>query len=158
MMANVCPQCGAGLDPTATECKYCGEKIVPAFNAQYQQSPYGQPMGQPPYGQPPYGQPPYGQPVYQQQPMYPNGVVQPYHRTGIDANWPIKSKLVAGLLGIFLGGLGIHKFYLGNVGAGIVYLLFCWTYIPALIGFCEGIGYLCSNDMNFCLRNHCRVD
>ena len=40
-----------------------------------------------------------------------------------------KSKVAAGLLGIFLGGLGIHKFYLGRWGWGIVYLLFFWTYI-----------------------------
>ena len=32
---------------------------------------------------------------------------------------PVKSKLVAGLLGIFLGFLGIHRFYLGYVGIGI---------------------------------------
>ena len=31
-----------------------------------------------------------------------------------------KSKLVAGLLGLFLGGLGVHRFYLGYVGIGIV--------------------------------------
>lgn len=153
-MSNICPQCGAGLDPSAMECIYCGAKVTPMYQ---QQSMMQQPMMQQPMMQQPMQQPVIIQQVYQQPPMYPNGVVQPYHRTGIDPNWPVKSKVVAGLLGIFLGGLGIHKFYLGNGGAGIVYLLFCWTYIPALIGFCEGIGYLCSNDMNFCLRNHCRV-
>ncbi len=35
-----------------------------------------------------------------------------------------KSKIVAGLLGIFLRGLGVHKFYLGEIGWGIVYLIF----------------------------------
>jgi TM2 domain-containing membrane protein YozV len=34
-----------------------------------------------------------------------------------------RSKIVAGLLGIFLGFLGIHRFYLGNNGLGIVQLL-----------------------------------
>jgi TM2 domain-containing membrane protein YozV len=33
-----------------------------------------------------------------------------------------KSKLAAGLLGIFLGGLGIHRFYLGYTGIGIAQL------------------------------------
>ena len=34
-----------------------------------------------------------------------------------------KSKLVAGLLGLFLGGLGAHRFYLGYVGIGIVQII-----------------------------------
>ena len=64
-----------------------------------------------------------------------------------------KSKVAAGLLGIFLGGLGIHKFYLGRWVWGIIYLLFCWTYIPVIIGFIEGIIYLVSSDENFA-RKH----
>jgi len=52
-----------------------------------------------------------------------------------------KSKLVAGLLGIFLGGFGIHRFYLGYTGIGvaqiIVTLITCG--IAALWGFIEGI-------------------
>lgn len=43
------------------------------------------------------------------------------------------------LLAIFLGGLGIHKFYAGKVGMGIIYILFSWTLIPSVIGFIEGI-------------------
>lgn len=60
-----------------------------------------------------------------------------------------KSKVAAGLFGIFLGGLGVHKFYMGKVGMGILYLLFCWTFIPALIGLIEGIIYLCESDEEF---------
>lgn len=52
-----------------------------------------------------------------------------------------KSKVTAGILALLLGGLGIHKFYLGSP-VGIVYLLFCWTFIPSFIGFIEGIIYL----------------
>lgn len=64
-----------------------------------------------------------------------------------------KSKVAAGLLGILLGGLGIHKFYLGRWGWGIIYLLLCWTYIPAIVGFIEGVVYLVSNDENFALKH-----
>ena len=53
-----------------------------------------------------------------------------------------KDKLAAALLAIFLGGLGIHKFYLGMKWWGLFYLLFCWTGIPAIVGFIEGIIYL----------------
>jgi TM2 domain-containing membrane protein YozV len=47
------------------------------------------------------------------------------------------------------GGLGIHKFYLGRIGQGIIYLLFCWTFIPMLIGLIEGIVYLTMTDDKF---------
>ena len=42
-----------------------------------------------------------------------------------------------------MGWAGIHKFYAGRIGAGIVYLLFCWTGIPAIIAFIEFIIGLC---------------
>ena len=48
-----------------------------------------------------------------------------------------KNPTTAVLLALFLGGLGIHKFYLGQTGLGILYLIFCWTYIPSFIGFIE---------------------
>lgn len=60
-----------------------------------------------------------------------------------------KDKTAAGLLGIFLGGLGIHKFYLGKSVQGVIYLLFFWTFIPAIIGFIEGILYLTKSDEEF---------
>lgn len=47
----------------------------------------------------------------------------------------MKSKSTAALLAFFLGGLGIHRFYLGQNGMGILYLVFCWTLIPALVAF-----------------------
>jgi len=52
-----------------------------------------------------------------------------------------KSKGVAALLAIFLGGIGIHKFYLDRAGWGIVYVLLSWTFIPMVIGFIEGLIY-----------------
>ncbi len=61
----------------------------------------------------------------------------------------MKNKVTAGLFGILLGGFGAHKFYLGNVGLGIVYLLFCWTGIPEIIGLIEGIIILGMSDQEF---------
>lgn len=51
-----------------------------------------------------------------------------------------KSKIVAGILGILLGGLGIHNFYLGFIGKGIAQILlsFCFG-IGAIWGLIEGI-------------------
>lgn len=40
-----------------------------------------------------------------------------------NANNRAKSKTTAGLLAIFLGGAGVHKFYLGNWGIGIIFLI-----------------------------------
>lgn len=67
----------------------------------------------------------------------------------VDCNVTEKNKLVAGLLAIFLGGFGIHKFYLGRIALGIVYLIFTWTFIPWIIGFIEGIVYLCMSEEKF---------
>ena len=61
----------------------------------------------------------------------------------------MKNKLVAFLLAFFLGGFGAHKFYLGKPVLGIVYLVFSWTYIPAVVALVEGIIYLCTNDCDF---------
>ncbi|MEE9323331.1 MAG: TM2 domain-containing protein [Candidatus Aenigmarchaeota archaeon] len=60
-----------------------------------------------------------------------------------------RDRMAAALLAIFLGGFGIHKFYLGKTGMGILYLLFCWTFIPAIVGFIEGIIYLTKSDAQF---------
>lgn len=69
-----------------------------------------------------------------------------------------KNKIVAALLAFFLGGLGIHKFYLGQPGAGIIMLLcalFGWVllFIPTLIvcviAFIEFIIYLVISDEEF---------
>ena len=57
-----------------------------------------------------------------------------------------KSKLVAGLLGIFIGGLGIHNFYLGYTSKAIIDIvlsLFCG--IGAIWGLIEGIMILTGN-------------
>ncbi len=45
----------------------------------------------------------------------------------------MKDKNVAAILALFLGGIGVHKFYLGRTGAGLLYLLFSLTMIPALL-------------------------
>ena len=48
-----------------------------------------------------------------------------------------KDKTVGILLCLFTGGLGGHEFYLGNIGVGVIYLVFCWTFIPAIIAFIQ---------------------
>ena len=57
-----------------------------------------------------------------------------------------KNRILAAVLAIFLGGIGIHKFYCGKIAKGILCILFCWTYIPSIIAFIEGIIYLTESD------------
>ena len=58
----------------------------------------------------------------------------------------MKNKVVAALLALFLGSIGIHKFYLGQNVAGVIYLIFSWTFIPGIIAFFEFIGLLLMSD------------
>ncbi len=64
-----------------------------------------------------------------------------------------KNRIVAAVLAMFLGGIGIHKFYCGKVAKGILCILFCWTYIPSIIAFIEGIVYLTESDETFNVKH-----
>ncbi|MDT8446130.1 MAG: TM2 domain-containing protein [bacterium] len=60
-----------------------------------------------------------------------------------------RQRIVAALFAFFLGAIGIHQFYLGRVLLGVVYLLLCWTFIPAIIAFIEAILLLIMSDETF---------
>lgn len=62
-----------------------------------------------------------------------------------------EKKLVAGLLGILLGGLGIHKFYLGYTKEGIIQIVVTIVTcgFGSIIGLIEGILYLTKSDQEF---------
>ena len=123
-----CPYCNNPVPPGTNSCPACGapvENPVP-----YGQPPYGQPQayGQQPYGQPQgYGQQPYGQP----QP-------QPYGQQPYGQPLPLpKSKTTFVLLGVLLGGLGIHNFYAGYTTKGIIQLVI--SLVTAFIGGSIGV-------------------
>lgn len=128
---------------------------------------YGQPNPQQAqvtmqYGQPYPQQAPYTQPYPpQQQASYTQ--VQVFTNSQPAGGGPTKSKVAAGLLAIFLGTLGIHKFYLGRTGEGILILvldiLLGWTFIvPGIVEFVcfiEALIYFTKSDEEFqrdCVR------
>jgi TM2 domain-containing membrane protein YozV len=61
----------------------------------------------------------------------------------------MKNKYLAILLAFFGGGFGIHKFYLGEKVAGILYLLFSWTFIPSILAIFDFIGLLLISETKF---------
>lgn len=62
------------------------------------------------------------------------------------------SRTMAAALAIAFGTVGAHRFYLGRPGSGTVYLLFCWTLIPTIVGICEGLFYLTLSEQDFARR------
>ena len=60
-----------------------------------------------------------------------------------------EKKIVAGILGILLGGLGIHKFYLGYTKEGVIQLILGFLCVGSIIGLIEGIIYLTKSDEDF---------
>ena len=59
------------------------------------------------------------------------------------------TRSAAAALAILLGGIGAHRFYVGQPLLGLLYLLFCWSLIPAFIGLCEGIWIASMSDESF---------
>ena len=58
-------------------------------------------------------------------------------------------RVPAAILALLLGGIGAHKFYMGDTKLGLLYLCFSWTFIPAVAGLVEGIIYLTKSDAEF---------
>ena len=60
-------------------------------------------------------------------------------------------KIIAGICGILLGGLGIHKFILGYTKEGVIQLVltFVTCGMAGIIGLIEGIIYLTKRDEDF---------
>lgn len=94
-----------------------------------------------------------GAPVQGAMPGQPNPPPQSYYGypQPVVRHPEADKKLIAGLLGILLGGFGVHKFYLGYTQAGVIQLVLlfvtCGTF--HFIGLIEGILYLTKSDQEF---------
>ena len=105
---RTCEQCGAAFEGDV--CPYCG-KNYSAVNQQQAAGGYQQPAGD------------------AQQPIYQNNFYAGAYAPAVSS----KSKIATLLLCIFLGELGVHRFYAGKIGTGILWLL---------TAGCCGIGWL----------------
>lgn len=66
----------------------------------------------------------------------------------VRSDFVYKSRVAAAALAFFTGLFGMHRFYLGQWW-GVLYLLFFWTYIPALVAFVEGIVILSTSQKDW---------
>jgi TM2 domain-containing membrane protein YozV len=106
-----CPMCGGPIPSDAYWCKNCGRNL---------------PSGQPP----------------PQQLLTQAALTQDMTE---QQRWLFQSQFDAArkhegtgiVLALLLGGLGAHRFYLGEIGLGVLYVLFVWTFVPAIIAFFE---------------------
>lgn len=119
-------------------------QVDPNQQQQFAQNQFGQQNAQQQFGQQQYGQP-----QYAQQPI--GGMVNQYQPQMMQSGG--KSRMAAGILGLLLGGLGIHNFYLGYTGKGLTQLLITvlsfglLAFVSGIWGLIEGIMIL--TDKNY---------
>lgn len=121
-----CPFCAEQISARAKKCRHCGETIDVAMR-KAEEALRATERGQ--------------------SNVYMNAAVAAGPEFGYAR--PVKSRAVAILLALLFGGIGAHKFYLGSPGLGLLYLVFCWTFIPMLISFVEAIIYVLTSDYDF---------
>ena len=133
-MSNItCPACGGQkatqINSHEFRCEYCGHTFTPAAKEQRQAN-----------------QQFHSESSLQNSSEQPGVILQSILDSTAKSE---KNRTTAALLAIILGGFGVHHFYLGNTGKGLLYLVFCWLYIPAVVGFVEGIIFLTQSDEEF---------
>ena len=133
---GVCPACGTAAAPQAEQpaadpsAESTGAQQTNSYSYSYSYGANGQQQN-------------YQQQSYQQN--YQQPYQQPYGQGYPTQGGQQKSKIVAGLLGIFLGCFGVHNFYLGYTGKAVAQLLLsilsCFILAPlsAIWGLIEGV-------------------
>ena len=138
-----CPECGGtkctALNNETYRCLYCGATIEVKPEAEVRQTVQQatQSVAQQP------------QVVVQvqvpQQPAQPQVQQQPAQTQKVHN----RTKGVAAILALLLGGFGVNFFYLGQIGVGIACIIFSFTGIPSLIGVICAIYYICMSNEEF---------
>ena len=138
-----CPECGGtkctALNNETYRCLYCGAtiKVKPEAEVRQTVQQATQSVAQQP------------QVVVQvqvpQQPVQTQYTQQPVQTQKVHN----RSKGVAAVLALLLGGFGVNFFYLGQIGVGIACIIFSFTGIPSLIGVICAIYYICMSNEEF---------
>lgn len=118
-----CPFCSEQILPQAKKCKHCGETIDVTMRR--------------------------AEEVLRSADRGTNVFMNAAVSTGTNYVRPPKSRGTAIILALFLGGIGGHKFYLDRAGQGVLYVIFCWTFIPSIIALIEAIVYAASSEESF---------
>lgn len=61
----------------------------------------------------------------------------------------MRNKFVAALLAFFFGYFGAHKFYLGSISVGIIYLFLSWTFIPSILAVFDFVKLILTPNQTF---------
>ncbi len=119
-----CSECGVPFEPNASFCGECGATISePQQKQNKTASQFKKRMAE--------------------------GIKKTANSLSSDAP---KSKAKVTLFAMFLGGFGVHKFYMGSWGWGIVYLFTWWLTIPFLVALAETVKYVLMSDEEFRLK------
>lgn len=120
-----CRNCGCEIDNDSLFCRYCGKKIESKYNSKSDEDDYS---------------------YDKEAEVIDDGVKKETPKTNG------KSRITAAMLALFVGGIGIQHFYLGNISKGVLSIVFSWTYIPAIIGVIDFIRFLTMSDDEFNLK------
>ena len=132
-----CPFCESGITPTAQKCRHCGEWV--SRDCLACGTPIKNQWAARGFCADCESKESTGFPVQTFQgatpiPVYP----------GLR-----KSRSVSVALALVLGGFGAHKFYLDKPGKGFLYMMFCWTGIPSVIGIIDAVKYIRMEEEEF---------
>jgi TM2 domain-containing membrane protein YozV len=135
-----CPFCEAEIPETVQKCRFCGEWVsrdclvcgTPIKNQWAARGYCAECESKAP-----------GAPPGQLSPVSPGTPPVQMHP------WPMKSRSVSIGLALVFGGFGAHKIYLDKPGKGLLYMMFCWTGIPTLLGIVDAVKYIRMEDEEF---------
>lgn len=149
--ALLCPHCGAPNKPGATVCEFCELELVPEAPArEWEQDAVNQSS--------------HSASIQGSYPANEQGSYQEEKKDAYEESLrdnpalAQKNKIIAGLLAIFLGGWGIHKFYLGYKKEGFTMIALTLlgnltfsivSYAVGLVGLVEGVIYLTTSNEKF---------